>query len=103
MHAVHLYNLTPHSALEAYEGMCTSHAVYMKEHPQRLQRMYDQLVPFGTFCNATLTNEHLPKLAPHSVPAIVVGTGPSATQYHVCLLKDKHIKVHCCKAHHYIC
>jgi hypothetical protein len=66
----------------------------MKENPQRLQRMYDQLVLFGTVCNVTLTNEHLPKLAPRLVPAIVVGTGPSTTQYRVCLLKDKNVQVH---------
>jgi hypothetical protein len=74
--------------------MCTLHAVYMKEHPQRLQRLYDRLVPFGTFCNVTLTNEHLPILAPRSVPAFVVGTRPSTTQYRVCLLKEKSVKVH---------
>jgi transposase InsO family protein len=94
LHAVHLYNLTPHSSLPSAEGVCTPHATYMKESPERLQRMYDQLVPFGTLCNVTLTDEHLRKLAPRSVPAVVLGTGPSTTQYRVCLLKEKSVKVH---------
>jgi hypothetical protein len=51
--------------------------LYMAEHPGRMQRLYDQLIPFGTLCNVTLTNEHLPKLAPRSTPAVVV----SASEY----------------------
>jgi hypothetical protein len=70
--------LTVHEAFKHFFfGICTPHAVFMKEHPQRLQRLYDQLVPFGTSCNVTLTNAHLPKLAPRSVPVFVVGTGPA--------------------------
>jgi hypothetical protein len=80
LHAVHLYNLTPHSKLKSTTGAVTTpDKLYMAEHPHRMQRLYDQLLPFGTLCNVTLTNEHLPKLAPRSTPAVVVGTGRSTT------------------------
>jgi hypothetical protein len=94
LHAGHLYNLTPQSALRKTDGSInTPHSAYMQDSPERLQRLYDQLILFGTLCKVTLTDEHLPKLAPRSTPAVVVGTGPSTSHYRVVLLTETKLKV----------
>jgi hypothetical protein len=94
LHAVHPSNLTPHSKLKSTTGAVTApHILYMAEHPDRVQRLHDQLLPFGALCNVTLTNEHWLKLAPRSFSAVVVGTGPSTTHYRVCLLPDSKLEV----------
>jgi hypothetical protein len=94
LHAVHLYNLTHHFALHTADGSITTpHSAYMQDSPQRLQGLYDQLIPFGTLFNVTLRDEHLPKLAPRSTSAVVVGTGPSTSHYRVVLLTETELKV----------
>jgi hypothetical protein len=65
----------------------------MQDSPERLQRLYDQLIPFGTLCNVALTDEHLTKLAPRSTPADEAGTGPSTSRYRVVLIKETKLKV----------
>jgi hypothetical protein len=95
LHATHVYNLTPHSALSSNShSPPIPHSIYMDERVDRLRRLYDQLVPFGIMCSVTDTHEHVYKLRPRSAPAVVTGTGPSTTHYRVCLLKDPKLSVH---------
>jgi hypothetical protein len=52
VYAVHLYNLTPHSALLARKATSAiPHKLYLNESADRMQRLYQQFVPFGIRCS----------------------------------------------------
>ncbi len=92
LYAVHIYNLTPHSALlDRKESSAVPHSLYMKDSPERMTRLYHQLVPFGILCNIVQTGDkpkQVKKLDSRSVPGIIVGMGPSTQQYRVMVLRD---------------
>jgi hypothetical protein len=93
--ATHVYNLTPHSALSSDSHTSgIPHSLYIEESLDRVHRLYEQLVPFGILCNVTDTHEHLYKLRPQFVPAVVVGIGPSTTHCRVGQLSDPKLSVH---------
>jgi hypothetical protein len=99
VYAVHLYNLTPHSALlERKATSAIPHKLYIKDSADRMQRLYQQLVPFGICCSIIKTGEkpaQVKKLDNRSVPGLIVGLGPSTRQYRVLALNPStHYNVH---------
>lgn len=92
LYAVQLYNLSPHSALIARkESSSIPHKLYMKDSAERMERLYQQLVPFGIQCNIIQTGDKpqkVKKLDPRSVSGIIVGLGPSTKQYRVMVLNE---------------
>jgi hypothetical protein len=92
LYAVHIYNLTPHSALlDRKESSAVPHSLYMQDSPERMARLYHQLVPFGILCNIVQTGDNpkqVRKLDPRSVPGLITGMGPSTQQYRVMVMND---------------
>jgi hypothetical protein len=92
LYAVHIYNLTPHSALLVRkESSAVPHSLYMQDSPERMARLYHQLVPFGILCNIVQTGnkpKQVKKLDPRSVPGLIAGMGPSTQQYRVMVMSD---------------
>ena len=92
LYAVHMYNLTPHSALIARnEHSAIPWKLYLRDSAERMERLYKQLVPFGIKCSIILTGDKprdIKKLDPRSIPGLIVGHGPSTKQYRVMALRD---------------
>lgn len=90
LYAVHLYNLTPHTALRDRKASSTiPWKLYLNDSDERVKRLYEQLVPFGIQCNIIQTGDKpkdVKKLDPRAVPGLVVGYGPSTKQYRVVAL-----------------
>jgi transposase InsO family protein len=90
LYAVHIYNLTPHSALLARNmSSAVPHKLYVQDSDERMERLYRQLVPFGVCCNIVQTGpkpQEVKKLDPRSVPGIIVGMGTSTKHYRVMIL-----------------
>jgi hypothetical protein len=51
LYAVHVYNLTPHSS------SAVPHSLYMKNRPERVAKLYHQLVPFGILSTRQSTRQ----------------------------------------------
>ena len=84
MHVIHLYNLTPHNTLHRRgEDIPIPHHLYMSDTTNRLQRLYDQLLPFGLPCHVVDTRDHIPKLDNRASAGIIVGVGDSTLFYKV--------------------
>jgi hypothetical protein len=84
LHVIHLYNLTPHRALqERGESVPIPHALYMGDNNERLKRLYNQLLPFGLPCHVLDVRDHIPKLDPRAAPGFVIGVGDSTMFYKV--------------------
>jgi hypothetical protein len=92
LYAVHVYKLTPYSALlERKESSAVPHSLYMQDSPERMARLYHQLVPFGILCNIMQSGDkpkQVEKLYPRSVPGLIVSMGPSTQQYRVMVISD---------------
>jgi hypothetical protein len=92
LYAVHVYNLTPRSALhDRKESSAVPHSLFMKDSPERMARLYHQLIPFGILCNIVQTVDkpkQVKKLDPRSVPGIIVSMRPSTHQYRVKVVSD---------------
>jgi hypothetical protein len=98
LYAVHMYNLSPHSALIARKAASSiPHKLYVQDSDERMARLYQQLVPFGICCSIIQTwhkPQQVRKLDPRSVPGIIVGYGPSTKQYKVMVLQSQQYKVY---------
>jgi hypothetical protein len=98
LYAVHIYNLSPHSALIARKATSSiPHKLYVQDSDERMARLYQQLVPFGICCSIIQTGhkpQQVRKLDPGSVPGIIVGYGPSTKQYRVMVLQSQQYKVY---------
>jgi hypothetical protein len=90
LYAVHIYNLTPHTALIERKALsAVPRKLYLGESDERMSRLYTQLVPFGICCHIIQTGDkpkQVKKLDQRSVPGIIVGYGPSTKQYRVLAL-----------------
>lgn len=90
LYAVHIYNLTPHTALlERKAESVIPYELFMHECAERMQRLYQQLVPFGICCSIVQTGDkptQVKKLDARSIPGMILGMGPSTKQYRVMVL-----------------
>ena len=82
MHAVHLYNLTPHSTLNrrGYK-FPIPHSLYTGQHVTGLHRLYQQLLSSGHPWHVLDTRDHILKLEKLASPVTIVGVGDSTLFY----------------------
>jgi Reverse transcriptase (RNA-dependent DNA polymerase)/Integrase core domain len=86
--AVHVYNLLPHTQL-VNKASSVPAQLYLGETDDRLQRLYNQLVPIGIQCAVVDISDGKRKLDARSQPGYIVGYGPSTQQYRVLVRKDE--------------
>lgn len=84
--SVHVYNLLPHKALTEHKSPIPLQ-LYLSETDDRLQRLYNQLVPLGIQC-LVVDIQSKSKLDARSYLGYITGYGPSTQQYRVILQKD---------------
>ena len=84
LHAIHLYNLTPHSALKRRgDQVAIPHSLYTGDPVTRLHRLYEQLMPFGHPCHVLDARDHIIKLDKRASAGTIVGVGDSILFYKV--------------------
>ena len=88
LHAVHTYNLLPHSALtDRGCSVPVPHQCFLNESPERLARLHAQLLPFGMSCFVHTVDDHPKKLADRAYPGFILGYGPSSHLYRVLIVE----------------